>query len=46
MNPCEFLTIINAEIQGILAQGLDAENLTAKIAEVNERIQLFITENC
>ena len=46
MTKCEFLQIIHDEIQGILGQGLPAEQLSAKMAEVNERINLFIQENC
>lgn len=43
---CEFLQNIAAEIQGVLAQGLSAEDLTAKIEEINQRIINYIQENC
>ena len=43
---CEFLQNISDEIQGILSQGLPAEDMAAKIAEVNNRILLFIEEQC
>lgn len=46
MTPCEFFIIIRDEIQGILDQELSAEQIEAKLAEVNERISLFIEEKC